>query len=446
MRKIPELLCPAGTMAALKAALHFGADAVYGGMKRFGLRAFAGNFDEAQLKEAVALCHAAGKKFYLTMNVFPFDDQMDDFVEKARIAHEIGVDAAIVSDIGAVVTLRKQVPGLALHVSTQASTVNTAAVKHYQQLGCERVILARETSIERIGKMIGRLDGVEVRQSLTSDSDCVQSPSEAGGCNQRTPAGIEIETFVHGAACMAYSGRCLLSAAMVGRSGNQGECAQPCRWQYHVVEEKRPGEYWPVCEDDNGTYIFSAKDLCLMPVLPQLIEAGVASLKIEGRMKTEYYVATVTAAYRRALDLYAEGPAAFADELPALMAELACASHRDSDTGFALEKPQNPGDGSPAGGAEGFHQEREYIARAVQDSRAGENARFLLKNRFHAGDELELLTPNGVMAVKAVPFIREKTGETVDTLGIGGEIIAMQVDCDVRAGDILRGEVRNHRR
>ena len=409
-RPLPELLCPAGTMEALKTALHFGADAVYGGMKRFGLRAFAGNFDENQLREAVALCHAKGKKFYLTMNVFPFDDQMDDFVETARIAHEIGVDAAIVSDLGAVVTLREAVPGLALHVSTQASTVNTAAVKHYQQLGCERVILARETSIERIGKMTEQLSN------------------------------MEIETFVHGAACMAYSGRCLLSAAMVGRSGNQGECAQPCRWQYHVVEEKRPGEYLPVCEDDNGTYIFSAKDLCLMPVLPQLIEAGVSSLKIEGRMKTEYYVATVTAAYRRALDLYAESPEAFAAELPALLAELACASHRDSDTGFALDKPEVPG------GAEGFHQDREYIARAIADSKAGESARFLLKNRFHAGDDLELLTPDGVKRFKAVPFLREKTGEMLDTLGIGGEIIAMQVDCDVHAGDILRGEVRNHRR
>ncbi len=410
MMKIPELLCPAGSMEALKAALHFGADAVYGGMKRFGLRAFAGNFDEEGLREAVALCHGAGKKFYLTMNVFPFDDQMDDFVETARIAHDIGVDAAIVSDIGAVVTLREQVPGLTLHVSTQASTVNTAAVKHYQSLGCERVILARETSIDRMKAMIDHLDGVE------------------------------IETFVHGAVCMAYSGRCLLSAALAGRSGNQGECAQPCRWQYHVVEEKRPGEYLPVCEDDNGTYIFSAKDLCLMPVLPQLIEAGVASLKIEGRMKTEYYVATVTAAYRRALDLYAKSPDAFAAALPGLMAELACASHRDSDTGFAIENPVNPG------GAEGFHQEREYIARAVSDSGAGEMARFVLKNRFYAGDDLELLTPDGVKAMKAQPFLREKTGETVDTLGIGGEIIAMRAEHAVRTGDILRGEVRNHRR
>ena len=397
-------------MEALKTALHFGADAVYGGMKRFGLRAFAGNFDEMQLREAVALCHAAGKKFYLTMNVFPFDDQMADFVETARIASEIGVDAAIVSDIGAVVTLRGQVPQLPLHVSTQASTVNTAAVKHYQQLGCERVILAREVSIERAKRMIAQLDG------------------------------MEIETFVHGAACMAYSGRCLLSAALVGRSGNQGECAQPCRWQYHVVEQKRPGEYLPVSEDENGTYIFSAKDLCLMPLLPELIGAGIASLKIEGRMKTEYYVATVTAAYRRALDLYAQSPEAFKAELPAFMQELACACHRDSDTGFAIDHPAQPG------GAEGFHQDREFIARAVEDAAPGVPARFLLKNRFHAGDVLELLTPEGVKAFAAVPFLREKTGDVVDTLGIGGEIIAMVTPHQVRAGDILRGEVRNHRK
>ena len=410
MRKMPELLCPAGSMEALRAALHFGADAVYGGMKRFGLRAFAGNFDESQLREAVALCHAKGRKFYLTMNVFPFDDQLEDFVETARIAAQIGVDAAIVSDLGAIVTLRERVPELPLHVSTQASTVNAAAARHYRDLGCTRVILAREVSIDRMRAM-----------------------------GEAIP-GLELEAFVHGAACMAYSGRCLLSAALLGRSGNQGECAQPCRWQYHVVEEKRPGEYLPVCEDDNGTYIFSARDLNLMPLLPELADAGIASLKIEGRMKTEYYVSTVTAAYRRGLDLLAESREAFEAALPELMAELACASHRDSDTGFALAAPQEPG------GAEGFHQEREYLARAVADSAAGEKARFVLKNRFHAGEALELLTPSGVRAFTAQPFLREKTGETVDTLGIGGEIIAMDVPCAVQTGDILRGQVRNHRR
>ena len=303
--RMPELLCPAGNLESLEAALHFGADAVYGGMKQFGLRAFAGNFDEDALTQAVEKMHGAGKKFYLTMNIFPFDDQMDDFIAAAKAARDIGVDAAIVSDLGAIAALRREVPELPLHVSTQASTVNAEAVRVYRDMGCERVILARETSIARAKEII-----------------------------RRVPE-MEIETFVHGASCMAYSGRCLLSAAMAGRSGNQGECAQPCRWHYSVVEEKRPGEYMPVCEDENGTYIFSAHDLNLMPLLPELVDAGIKSLKIEGRMKTAYYVATVTAAYRRALALLADG-GDFAAALPSLMAELSCASHRDSDTGFAL--------------------------------------------------------------------------------------------------------------
>lgn len=411
MKKMPELLCPAGSMESLRAALHFGADAVYGGMKRFGLRAFAGNFDEEQLREAVRLVHEKGKKFYLTMNVMPFDDQMDDYVETARIAHGIGVDAAIVSDIGAIVTLREKVPELPLHVSTQASTVNAAAVKHYQALGCERVILAREVSLDRMKAMRAQLD----------DS-------------------MELEAFVHGASCVAYSGRCLLSAVLAGRSGNQGACAQPCRWQYAVVEQKRPGEYLPVCEDTNGTYIFSAKDLNLMPLLPQLVETGISSLKIEGRMKTEYYVAVVTGAYRRALDLLAQGEDAFRAALPGLLAELTCASHRESDTGFALEHPKQPG------GAEGFHQEREYIARVMEPAAAGTPARLMLKNRFHAGDTLEVMTARGVFPVEATTFLREKTGETLDTLGVAGEYIRMTLPIAVEEGDLIRGEVRNHRK
>lgn len=410
MHKMPELLCPAGSMESLRAALHFGADAVYGGMKRFGLRAFAGNFSEDELADALHLTHSLGKKFYLTMNVFPFDDQLEDFVQTARAAHELGVDAAIVSDIGALVTLREKVPGLALHVSTQASTVNTAAVRHYQALGCERVILAREVSIERMKAMSAQLKD------------------------------MELEAFVHGAACVAYSGRCLLSAALAGRSGNQGACAQPCRWQYAVMEQKRPGEYLPVSEDEHGTYIFSAKDLNLMPLLPELVDAGISSLKIEGRMKTEYYVAVVTGAYRRAIDLLAKGEEAFRAALPALMDELACASHRDSDTGFALDKPQQPA------GAEGFHQEREYIARVMADSEPGQPAALLLKNRFHAGDVLEVMTAKGVFPVEAKPFQRVSTGETLTTLGIAGETLRMEMPIAVREGDLIRGQVRNHRK
>ena len=407
---VPELLCPAGNMDSLQAALHFGADAVYGGMKSYGLRAFAGNFGGGELREAVRRTHDAGARFYITMNVYPFDDEMDGFMSAAREARDAGADAVIVSDPGAIRRLRREIPELAVHVSTQANTVNTEAVEMYRDMGCERIILAREMSLERI---------IRMKQTL-GDS-------------------IALETFVHGASCMAYSGRCLLSAYLTGRSGNRGECAQPCRWQYAVAEEKRPGEYMPVAGDERGTYLFSARDLCLMPLLPDLCGAGISSLKIEGRMKTEYYVAVVTGAYRRALDLLKTGREAFDRTLPELMEELRCASHRESDTGFLLGRPETPGE------AEGFHQEREYIARVISwDAETGQ-AVLLLKNRFFAGEELELMTPAGIRRVTAQPFLREKTGETLDTLGVAGETIRMEMP-PCSEGDILRGQVRNHRR
>ena len=407
--RIPELLAPAGNMDALRAALHFGADAVYGGMKHFGLRAFAGNFGPEELRKAVSLAHGAGRKFYVTMNAYPFDDEMEAFAAAAREAAGCGADAAIVADPGAICVLRREVPELPIHVSTQANTLNTLAAELYRGLGCERVILAREMSLDRIRAL----------REAVGDS-------------------IQLETFVHGASCMAYSGRCMLSAYLTGRSGNRGECAQPCRWQYAVMEEKRPGEYLPVAEDERGTYLFSARDLCLMPLLPDLCGAGVASLKIEGRMKTEYYVAVVTGAYRRALDLLAESREAFAEAVPALMAELQCASHRLSDTGFLLGQPETPGE------AEGFWQSREYVAKVIGIAEDGQ-ARLLLKNRFFTGDELELMTPAGIRKVKATPFLREKTGEVLETLGIAGEVIRMALP-GCAEGDMLRGPVRNHRK
>ena len=406
--KMPELLCPAGNREALEAALHFGADAVYGGMRNYGLRAYAGNFGGEELAEAVRITHDAGARFYVTMNIFPFDDELEGFVVAAREAKAAGVDAAIVSDPGAICRLRREVPELPVHVSTQANTVNADAAALYRDLGCQRVILAREVSLSRIARMKEILGNAP-----------------------------ELETFVHGASCMSYSGRCMLSVYLTGRSGNRGECAQPCRWQYAVVEEKRPGVYMPVEEDERGTYLFSARDLCLMPILPDLCATGVSSLKIEGRMKTEYYVAVVTGAYRQALDLLAESRHAFDEALPELMKELRNASHRDSDTGFLLGAPQIPGE------AEGFHQEREYTAQ-VLGWEAGE-ARLLLKNRFFAGEELELMTPSGIRKVTAVPFLREKTGEVVDTLGVAGEIIRMKLPA-CQSGDMIRGPVRNHRR
>lgn len=410
-RKIPELLAPAGGMEQLRAALRFGADAVYGGMKHYGLRAFAGNFDAQELAQAVELCHRQGKKFYVTMNIFPFDDQLSGFVEAARQAWEIGVDAAIVSDLGAICTLREQVPGLTLHVSTQASTVNAPSVRHYRDLGCRRVILAREMSLSRL-TALGAAVGAD----------------------------MELETFVHGASCVAWSGRCLLSAALTGRSGNQGACAQPCRWEYAVMEKKRPGEYLLVCEDENGSYLFSARDLNLMPLLPQLTAAGISSLKIEGRMKTEYYVATVVSAYRRALDALAQGEETFQAALPGLLAELDCASHRDSDTGFLLGTPQQPG------GAEGFHQSAEYIARVMTDADAQGIATVQLKNRFYAGDRLEVLQPGATNVMIAPKFRKADTGEEMDTYGVAGTLVKMQFPFPVAEGDLIRGVTRNHRR
>lgn len=409
-RNLPELLCPAGDPASLEAALHFGADAVYGGLKRFGLRAFAGNFDPEELRRAVDAVHAAGRKFYLTMNSLPYDDEMEAFVEAGREAMRAGVDAVIVSDLGAIRMLKREVPALPVHVSTQANTLNTPAIEQYLEMGCERVILARELSLDRIRTLAANVRGR-----------------------------MELEVFVHGASCMAYSGRCLLSAYLTGRSGNRGACTQPCRWKYSVMEEKRPGEFFPVAEDENGTYLFSAKDLCLMPLLSELAEAGISSFKIEGRMKSEYYVAVVTGAYRRALELLGADPAAFREALPELLQELKSASHRDSDTGFLLGAPEQPGE------AEGFHQEREYLARVISGPDESGLARLELKNRFYTGDQLELMTPKGILPVVASGIYREKTGEWTDTLGVGGEVIRMALPA-CSAGDLLRGPVRNHRK
>ena len=411
MRKLPELLAPAGALPQLKAALRFGADAVYGGMERFGLRAFAGNFSTKELTEAVMLCHRAGKKFYVTMNAYPFDDDMEGFVKAAHSALEIGVDAAIVSDLGAVSVLRKQLPTLPLHISTQANTLNSASAQVYAEMGASRIIVAREMSIRQIAAM---------RKAL--------------------PEKVDLEAFCHGAACMAYSGRCLLSNALTGRGGNQGACAQPCRWQYAVVEQKRPGEYLPVSEDLNGTYIFSAQDLNLMPLLPELALSGLASLKIEGRMKTEYYVATVVSAYRRGLDLLAKSEDAFKRELPALMTELKKASHRESNTGFAENPPEK------CGGAEGFFQSTEYVARVEEDAKEGVPTTVLLKNRFFAGDDLEVLTPKGVFSYSPDSIVIKETGERLDTYGVAGTLIALVFPFDVGAGDFIRGPVRNHRK
>ena len=403
----PELLAPAGGMPQLKAALRFGADAVYGALKSYGLRASAGNFSWEELQQALSLCHQAGKKFYLTLNILPYDEEMQGFLDAAKKACEMGADAAIVSDIGAFLALRREVPQLPLHISTQANTLNSETACFFASAGAERIVLARELSLKQIAA---------IRKSL--------------------PDACQIETFVHGAMCMSYSGRCMLSDHLTGRGGNRGACAQPCRWEYALVEKKRPGEYIPIEEDQRGTYLLSAYDLCMLHHLPEMMQAGIESLKIEGRMKTEYYVANTVSVYRKALDLLVQSEETYRAALPQLEAQLLKASHRLMNTGFFFGAP------SPAAGADGFSQTMEYVGR-VESNQDG-MAVVHLKNRFYVGDTLEVLCPQGSLPFKVEKIILQETGESVDTVSIAGQKILLPIPFPAEDGDFLRGPNRNH--
>ena len=405
--QLPELLAPAGGMAQLKAALRFGADAVYGALPAFGLRAYAGNFTWEELAQALALVHREKKKFYLTLNILPYEDELPALAETAKRACEMGVDAALVSDLGAFLLLRREVPALKLHISTQANTLNGEAARFYYEQGAQRIVLARELSLARIA---------ELRRKL--------------------PEGLELEAFVHGAMCMSYSGRCMLSDHLTGRGGNRGACAQPCRWEYALVEKKRPGEYWPIEEDEKGTYLLSAYDLNMLSHLPELVNAGIASLKIEGRMKTEYYVATVVGAYRRALNALAESEEAYRALLPELEGELRKASHRSFNTGFYFGPP------APMAGAAGFTQEMEFVARV--ESWENGKAVLQLKNRFYVGDTLELLCPAGAFPFQVESITLADSGEQVHTVSVAGQRVIIPLPHPAGEGDFLRGPNRNH--
>lgn len=407
----PELLAPAGGREQLRAALRFGADAVYGGMPGYGLRASAENFTADTLLDAVAEAHRFGARFYGTLNLLPFDRDMEGFLAAARQAQGAGVDAVIVSDLGAALLLREHLPQLELHISTQANVLNSRTALHFHRaVNAKRIVLSREMELADIRAM-----------------------------RQATPDALALEAFVHGAMCMAYSGRCLLSAALNNRSANRGECTQPCRWNYRLVEEKRPGEYLPIGQEERGTTLLSAWDLCMLPHLPELMEAGVSSLKIEGRMKTAYYVATVVSAYRHALDILTnQGEEAYRAAVPALMVELGKASHRSLSTGFYFGAPQ------PAAGASGFTQSMEFVAWVTRGAPAGEPAELLLKNRFYTGDMLEALTPEGSKPFVAGPITLTETGETVSTCGVAGTRFTLVFPFSVDTGDLLRGPNRNH--
>ena len=393
-----ELLSPAGNFEKFLSAIHFGADAVYMAGGRFGLRAFAGNFSDEEMKKAVEIAHEKGKKVYVTLNIIARDGDFEGLGDYAKFLKSIGVDAVIVADIGVFVYLREVVPDLDIHVSTQANIINSKSANLMAKLGAKRLVLARELTLEQIK---------EIRKNL--------------------PKEIELEVFVHGAMCMAYSGRCLLSNYLTGRDSNHGECVQACRWKYMVREVSREDEL-EVQEDEKGSYIFNSKDLNMIEHLQELKDAGVDSLKIEGRMKSAYYVATVTNAYRQAIDMLPQKP----DEK--LLAELFKASHRRYTTGFYFkdELKQYTEDSMPV-------QESEFVALVDSDC-DGENVVLEMRNKFSVGDELEILSPDKNLLNKKLKIesLKNSAGENVESAKVVQEKITVPCKLNLKKGDILR--------
>lgn len=354
MRKKPELLCPAGDMEKLKMAVLYGADAVYLGGTSFGMRSFAGNFDRDELPEAVRYAHSHGVRAHVTVNTMPRNEETAKLPEYLRSLDAAGVDALIVADLGVFTMAGKYAPNCERHISTQQSIANYACAQAWYDLGAQRVVLARELSLPEIR---------EIRA--------------------RVPEKLELETFCHGAMCVSYSGRCLLSNYMTGRDSNRGECAQPCRYQYALMEEKRPGEYFPVFEDEKGTYIMNSRDMCMIDHLDDLMDAGIDCLKIEGRAKSAYYAAIVTGAYRHVLDDLEAGRAPD----PVWRDEVEHVSHRHYSTGFFY--------GQPGQYAENSRYLREWqICAVVERCDADGNAVLSLRNKFRTGDTVELVGPD----------------------------------------------------
>lgn len=392
-----ELLAPAGNFDKLVTAVHYGADAVYFSGKKFGLRAFAGNFDEDEIFKAMDYLHERGKKGYVTLNIVAKDEDFVGLDDYLKLLIDAKVDGLIVSDVGLIYYIRKNFPSLNVHVSTQANVNNSQSAKFFADLGCTRIVLARELSLEDIKKM---------HQTLGDK--------------------IELEAFVHGAMCISYSGRCLLSNYLTGRDSNRGACVQACRWKYYIREENREDEL-PIEEDEKGTYILNSKDMCLIDHLKELEEAGIASLKIEGRMKSDYYVASVVNAYRRALDGFSD--------YDVLHNELEKTSHRRYTTGFyfGAEDKEYLESSMPV-------QTYVFIAKVVEDAKEGQ-VKVEMRNRFKVGDILEVLSPDGnFLKTITISKIIDSKDEEIDDAKRVQEIVTINCPYSLKAGDILRVE------
>lgn len=397
-----ELLAPAGDLERLRTALCFGADAVYVGGPQMQLRAGSVGFSMDDLAEAVHEAHALNRRLYVTVNAFASNSEIDALGDYAQALKALGADAVIVSDLGAIAAIRRAAPDLDVHVSTQANCLNYAAAQVYADLGAARVVLGREMRLTEIAEL-----------------------------RAKTPASLELEAFVHGAMCMAYSGRCMISAYLAGRSANKGACAQSCRWTYHLMEEKRPGQLFPVEEDDRGTTILSSLDLCCIDFLDRIATAGVNSFKIEGRMKSPYYVATVVNAYRKRLDALKAGTADDA-QLALLRRELNAASHRPYSSGFYFGELKHH---APDEGA--YLQDCTFVG-VVRERLSNGRILFECRNRIREGDRVELLSPDSLGLSFLAGNIRSESGLPEPAAARPSEIYSMDCGCPAAPGDLMR--------
>ena len=403
--KKPELLIPAGNLETLKTAIIYGADAVYIGGEAFGLRAKADNFSIEDMKAGIDFAHERGKKVYVTANILAHNRDIAEAEDYFRELSHTGADAVIISDPGLFEISKEINPDMEIHISTQANNTNYRTFLFWYKLGAKRVVSARELSLEEIK---------EIRRNIPDD--------------------LEIESFVHGAMCISYSGRCLLSSFMAGRDANQGACTHPCRWKYSLMEEKRPGEYFPVTENERGTYIFNSKDLCMIEHIPELLGAGIDSLKIEGRMKTALYVATVARTYRRAIDDFFESPELYRERLELYKEEIGKCTTRDFTTGFYFGKPQSD---SQIYDSNTYHKNYIYLGTVagVEDS----YALIEQKNKFSVGDEIEIMKPDFENVRTNVLEIRDADSmESMESCPHPKQKLKLRLSVMPEAFDILR--------
>ncbi len=401
--KKPEILSPAGNPEKLYYALLYGADAVYCALDKFGMRSQAGNFTPEQLDEGVKYAHSLGKKVYITLNTMPRDNDLPVLEDYLRMLKEIGPDAYIVSDPGVICKIKEIIPDGEIHLSTQASTVNSAACRFWHSAGVKRIVLARELTLENIKAV-----------------------------RENTPPELEIECFVHGAMCVSYSGRCLLSHYYINRNANDGSCAQPCRWKYYMYEEKRECDKIEAVQDDTGTYVFSSKDMCMIEHIPELIDAGIDSLKIEGRMKSAYYTAAVTNAYRMALDDHFAGKPFNKDYLT----EVESVSHREYCTGFYFNSPQ---ENANIVNNNEYLRDRAYLCTVSEYDAEKGMALCLQRNKMSVGESVQILSPGKVGRDAVIGELFDIEGNPIESTPHAKMEFYLKAE-ELKKGDIIRGK------